>query len=67
MSPRPKHADDFRALLERAKLSQMAAADALQVAPRTVRAWALGEREHPHSVTLALRWLAAHPQKDTRK
>ena len=57
----PKSAVKFRKLLDRAGLSQMAASRALDLGPRTVRSYALGEREPPLVVDLALRFLAEHP------
>lgn len=61
MAKLPKPAQDFRDALEAAGLSQMAASRALNLGPRTVRSYALGEREPPRVVMLALRYLGDHP------
>jgi DNA-binding transcriptional regulator YiaG len=54
-------ADEFRAALEGLGLSQVAAAQALEVDARTVRRWALGEREVPGPVRVALRLMRLLP------
>lgn len=51
----PLSADEFREALDALGLSQLAAAKALEVDARTVRRWALGEREIPGPVRVALR------------
>jgi DNA-binding transcriptional regulator YiaG len=51
-------ADEFRTAIEALGLSQVAAAQALEVDARTVRRWALGEREIPGPVRVALRCMA---------
>lgn len=66
MSKPPKTAVAFRAALEAAGLSQMAASRALELGPRTVRSYALGEREAPLVVMLALAYLAEHPPATDR-
>ena len=50
--------DEFRAAIAALGLSQVAAAEALEVDARTVRRWALGEREIPGPVRVALRCMA---------
>jgi DNA-binding transcriptional regulator YiaG len=54
-------ADEFRAALDGLGLSQVAAAQALEVDARTVRRWALGEREVPGPVRVALRLMRLVP------
>jgi DNA-binding transcriptional regulator YiaG len=54
-------ADEFRAALDGLGLSQVAAAQALEVDARTVRRWALGEREVPGPVRVALRLMRLLP------
>lgn len=51
-------ADEFRDAIEALELSQVAAAQALEVDARTVRRWALGEREIPGPVRVALRLMS---------
>lgn len=51
----PLSADEFRDALDALGLSQLAAAKALEVDARTVRRWALGERDIPGPVIAALR------------
>jgi DNA-binding transcriptional regulator YiaG len=52
-------AEEFRAALDGLGLSQIAAAEALDVDPRSVRRWATGERSIPGPVRVALRLMAA--------
>lgn len=47
--------EEFRAALAALGLSQVEAAEALEVDARTVRRWALGERAIPGPVRVALR------------
>ena len=55
----------LRSLLERAGLSQRAAAKLLGIPNRTFRAYMMAEAECPYAVQYALEVLAEHfPQKD---
>jgi hypothetical protein len=58
--------DDYRAILEALRLSQVAAAKVLGIADRTSRAYALGERPVPEPVALALRLLMEKQRKKRR-
>lgn len=51
--------NQFRAALDKLKLSQLAAARLFQSGGRTVRRWALGERSVPTNVAILLRLLIA--------
>ena len=51
--------DQFRSALDGLALSQLGAARMFGVDPRTVRRWALGEREVPSPVAILLRLMAA--------
>lgn len=52
-------ANQFRAALDRLKLSQLGAARLVGADPRTARRWALGERTVPECVAILLRLLIA--------
>jgi hypothetical protein len=52
-------ANQFRAALDRLKLSQLGAARLVGADPRTARRWALGERNIPGCVAILLRLLLA--------
>ncbi len=49
--------NQFRAALDRLKLSQLGAARLVGADPRTARRWALGERDVPECVAILLRLL----------
>lgn len=51
--------NQFRAALDRLKLSQLGAARLVGSDPRTARRWALGERDVPECVAILLRLLVA--------
>jgi DNA-binding transcriptional regulator YiaG len=57
-------AEEFRSAIEVLGLSQLAAAQALEVDARTVRRWALGEREVPGPVRVALRLMRLVPASE---
>ena len=52
-------ASEFRDGLAAVKLSQLAFARVLNVVPRTVRAWALAERQIPPYAAMILRLMVA--------
>jgi DNA-binding transcriptional regulator YiaG len=53
-------ARQLRTTLKRLRLSQVAAAARLGVAPRTMRYWVAGERRIPEAVAILLRlWVRA--------
>lgn len=51
-------AEDFRKAIADLGLTQVEAAEVLEVDTRTVRRWALGERAVPGPVRVALRFMA---------
>lgn len=56
--PLPMTSKQLRAALKRLRLSQVAAATRLGVAPRTMRYWVAGERRIPEPVSILLRtWI----------
>ncbi|MER8593412.1 MULTISPECIES: hypothetical protein [unclassified Mesorhizobium] len=54
----PMTATEFRACLAAIPLSQLAFSRLLSVAPRTVRSWALAERQIPPHAAMIARLLA---------
>ena len=62
-------ADEFAAAIAALGLSQVAAADALEVDARTVRRWIAGDRAIPGPVRVALRCMAimARPPRSRLK
>lgn len=63
---KPASKDRIRALLERAGLSQLAAAEALGVNPRTMRRYALGEAAIPDALLGRLERLAEEVESNGR-
>lgn len=52
---------EFSAAIAALGLSQLAAAEVLEVDPRTVRRWVAGDRDIPGPVRVALRLMIARP------